>query len=133
MCSNLIKVYTDAATKHNPGPTGLGALIVVNGQQKQLTGSLFQADNHEGEFAAATMAFDYLKDHFNHSATVLFYTDSRLLSDAVGKNYAKHYQQELTVLTSLMDEFQMVITQWIPDSQNHGAHHLANEALHKLE
>lgn len=129
----MIKVYTDAATRHNPGPTGLGALIINNGQQTQLTGSLKLADNHEGEFAAAKMAFTYLQNHFAADETILFYTDSRLLSDAIGKNYAKHYEQELSALTSLLDYFQLVVTQWIPDKENHGAHHLANEALHQVE
>ena len=129
----MIKVYTDAATRTNPGPTGLGVLIIHHGQQIQLTASLNQADNHEGEFAAAKMAFQYLKSHFTATETILFYTDSRLLSDAIGKNYAKHYEHELDELTSLMDYFQLVVTQWIPDKQNHGAHHLANEALHQIE
>lgn len=129
----MIKIYSDAATRHNPGPTGLGALIINQGKQTQLTACLERADNHEGEFAAAKLAFTYLKEHFPAQETILFYTDSRLLSDAIGKNYAKHYADELAELTSLMDYFQLVVTQWIPDSQNHGAHHLANEALHRLE
>lgn len=32
----MIKLYTDAATKGNPGPTGLGMLVVKDGQQQQL-------------------------------------------------------------------------------------------------
>lgn len=32
----MIKLYTDAATKGNPGPTGLGMLIVKDGHQQQL-------------------------------------------------------------------------------------------------
>lgn len=129
----IIKVYSDAACRQNPGPTGLGALIVANGQQIQLSGQRNHMDNHEGEFAAAMMAFNYLKDHFKASDTVLYYTDSRLVADSVGKNYAKHYPDLLASLVQLMDYFQLVVTQWIPDAQNHGAHHLANEALHKME
>ncbi|HIX35062.1 MAG TPA: ribonuclease HI family protein [Candidatus Limosilactobacillus merdigallinarum] len=129
----MIKVYSDAATRHNPGLTGLGVLIVKDGKQTQLTGNLQHADNHEGEFAAAKLAFTYLKDHFATNETILFYTDSRLLSDAIGKNYAKHYEKELAELTPLLDYFQLIVTQWVPDQHNHGAHHLANEALHQLE
>lgn len=129
----MIKMYTDAATKGNPGPTGLGVLIIHDGQQFQLTDTLARANNHEGEFAAAAFGFAYLANHFANGQTILFYTDSRLLSDAVGKNYAKHYQDELGRLNRLMARFPTVVTQWVPDSQNTGAHHLANQALKSLE
>ena len=129
----MIKLYTDAATKGNPGPTGLGALILVGHQQFQLTSTLPQADNHQGEFVAARFGFDYLIRHFPDEQTVLFYTDSRLLSDAIGKNYTKHYQKELAALNPLLQHFPTVVTQWIPESQNRGAHNLANQALHKIE
>lgn len=129
----MLKIYTDAATKGNPGPTGLGILIIDQHQQQQLTASLEQATNHEGEFAAAIAGFQYLVEHYDHSETVLFYTDSRLLSDAVGKNYTKHYQPQLTKLSQLMDQFPTVVTQWVSERENHGAHNLANQALQQLE
>lgn len=129
----MIKMYTDAATKGNPGPTGLGVLIIRNGQQKQLSYQLGNASNHQGEFAAATYGFQYLvqKDYGNEP--ILFYTDSRLLSDAIGKAYSKHYQKQLDKLLKYIDQLGTVVTQWVPESENHGAHHLANQALHQLE
>lgn len=129
----MIKIYTDAATKNNPGPTGLGALIVVNHQQIQLTDHVPNVSNHLGEFMAAQLGFQYLVDHFAPEEVILFYTDSRLLSDAVSKNYAKHYAAPLKELLTLMDHFSTVITQWVPEAENHGAHHLANQALHQIE
>ncbi|MGM9892106.1 ribonuclease HI family protein [Limosilactobacillus sp.] len=129
----MLKLYTDAATKGNPGPTGLGALVLADHQQFQLTKTLPLADNHQGEFAAATFGFEYLIQHFPDERTVLFYTDSRLLSDAIGKNYTKHYQAELARLNELIAHFSTVVTQWIPDRENGGAHHLANQALKSLE
>lgn len=129
----MITIHTDAATKGNPGPTGLGILIVANKQQHQLTGSLRCASNHQGEFAAAIQGFQYLVDHYQPNELVMFETDSKLLSDSIKKSYAKHYGDQLTTLMKLIDYFDAVVTQWVPDSQNHGAHHLANQALHHLE
>ncbi|WP_251576018.1 ribonuclease HI family protein [Limosilactobacillus agrestimuris] len=129
----MIKIYTDAATKGNPGPTGLGILIVDQHHQQQLSQTLEAATNHEGEFAAAIAGFQYLVKHYNHNETVLFYTDSRLLSDAIGKNYTKHYQSQLTTLNQLLSQFSTVVTQWVSERDNHGAHNLANQALQKLE
>lgn len=129
----MIKIYTDAASKGNPGPTGLGALIIADHQQFQLSTPYQQTDNHHGEFAAAIFGFQYLVDHFAQQQPVLFYTDSRILSDAIGKNYTKHYKEELAQLNQLMEHFSTVVTQWIPEKQNQGAHHLANQALQQVE
>ncbi|MBD5806694.1 reverse transcriptase-like protein [Lactobacillus sp. 0.1XD8-4] len=128
----MIKIYTDAATKGNPGPTGIGAVIIADHKQVQLSIPTTIMDNHHGEFAAAQFGFKYLINHFSKNETILFYTDSRILSDAIGKNYTKHYKKELDDLNRLMAFFNIVITQWIPESQNNGAHNLANQALHKL-
>lgn len=129
----MLKIYTDAATLGNPGPTGLGVLIVNNQQQIQLKQSLTLATNHEGEFKAAIMGFKYLVDHYSAAETVLFYTDSRLVSDAIGKNHSKTFTDQLDSLTNYLDYFTLVVTQWVPEKQNQGAHQLANQALRKLE
>ena len=123
----MIKLYTDAATKGNPGPTGLGMLVVKDGQQQQLKAFLPRASN-----AAAIEGFAYLKKHFSNQETVLFYTDSRLLSDAVGKEHARHYENVLNELLTSMDDFKTVVVQWVPEKENQGAHQLANQALHEL-
>lgn len=129
----MIKMYTDAATKNNPGPTGLGALILVNHYQIQLTDHAHQVSNHTGEFLAAQLGFRYLVEHYAKDEVIMFYTDSRLLSDAIGKNHSKHYAPLLRDLNTLMNQFSTVVTQWVPESQNRGAHHLANQALHQIE
>lgn len=129
----MIKLYTDAATKGNPGPTGLGILIVTPQQTLQEKQTLVQATNHQGEFAAAIAGFRLVQQHFTGDDTVLFYTDSRLVSDAIGKNYAKHYDSELQQLTQLFEYFNFVVTKWVPEKENMGAHQLANQALHSIE
>ena len=63
---------------------------------------------------------------------MLFYTDSRLLSDAVGKEHARHYENELNELLTSMNDFKTVVVQWVPEKENQGAHQLANQALHEL-
>lgn len=128
----MIKLYSDAATKGNPGPTGLGWLIVTDGKQSQQNASLKLADNHHGEFAAAIAAFSDLSERFSTDQVVIYYTDSRLVADAIGKGYAKHYQKELDQLLTLIDTFPTVVTQWVSEGQNRGAHTLANQALNHM-
>lgn len=129
----MIKLYTDAATRGNPGPTGLGILVVSPDETIQAKQTLPNASNHEGEFAAAIAGFNFIRERFAPSETVLFYTDSRLVSDAVGKNFAKHYESQLAELSASMAYFTVVITKWVAEKQNQGAHHLANQALQTLK
>ena len=125
----MIKLYTDAATKGDPGPTGLGALILADQQQIQVKKFAGQYSNHQGEFLAAQFGFQTLIERYPDADVIFFLTDSRLLADAIGKNYSKHYPDELAALLALIDHFSTVSTQWVPEKENHGAHHLANQAL----
>ena len=46
----MIKVYMDASTKGNPGPSGGGILIVHENRQEQLKVPLSEGSNHQAEF-----------------------------------------------------------------------------------
>ena len=95
----MIKIYTDGATIGNPGPTGLGALIVEEQHQIQLKQAYpTQVTNHEAEFLAAIFGFQYLIDHHKNPDSILFYTDSLLLSDTATKN---NYTLYLNVVVQL--------------------------------
>lgn len=126
----LIKIFTDAATQGNPGPSAAGIIIVVDGQQIQLKSKLGQANNHAAEFQAAIWGFQQLARYAHADDTIMFYTDSRIVADAVGKQYAKNFSDSFQELTRLIDRYHMVLTEWIPDKQNRGAHNLALQALH---
>lgn len=51
----------------------------------------------------------------------------------LAKIIVKHYKLQLDQLNHLMDQFTTVVTQWISERENHGAHNLANQALQRLE
>lgn len=130
----IIKLYVDAAS-HAQHPmtndhSGAGILIIANGQQHQLKQIVPAPDNHQAEFQAAIAGFTAVAEMATTDTTVMFFTDSRLVADAVGKGSMKHYPDLTTQLLHLQDHFQLVITQWIPDRDNHGAHQLALQALH---
>ncbi|WP_295774074.1 ribonuclease HI family protein [uncultured Limosilactobacillus sp.] len=127
----MIKIYSDAAVSGNPGPAGAGCLIIINGQQHQFSHSLPATDNHHAEFMAAIWAFEQLAQFKSADQIIFFYTDSRLVSDAIGKGYAKKYAAELSRLLTLIDQYPTVVTEWLPEKLNHGAHQLALQALHQ--
>ncbi|GHP12798.1 ribonuclease HI [Lentilactobacillus fungorum] len=129
----MFKVYSDAAVNQKSQKAAIGILIIHNGQQLQVKSPIKAVDNHEAEFIAAINAFKKLiavaddPDEF-----VFYYTDSKIVIDSLNKGYAKHFQPEVNQLLALQDQFSTVINTWIPDSQNHGAHYLASQALHTM-
>lgn len=128
----MYTLYTDAATDADTQQSAAGILIVHDGSQTQLKASLPDGDNHHAEFYAALAGFDALIELLNHATddiSVRHFTDSKILADSIEKKYAKHYQPLVNDLLSKHDHFAMVITQWVPEKQNQGAHNLAQQAL----
>ncbi|QMU07687.1 ribonuclease HI family protein [Levilactobacillus suantsaii] len=132
----MYSLYTDAATQPQSGLSAGGILLIHDHQQTQTSLPLQATTNHLAEFEVATLAFTRLAHTLGAqcaTTTVLFYTDSLLVSQSVAKRYAKHYQSEVDALLSAQRPFQLVLTQWVPEKQNQGAHTLANQALHARE
>jgi len=129
----MLKLYTDAATKGNPGLGGAGILIVSQTDQIQLHYPLPEMSNHEAEFHAAILGFDYLLAHGPLPDMLSYYTDSRLVIDALDKRYAKHYPALVSDLLARVDQFPLVIWQWASDKNNHGAHSLAQQGLRQAQ
>lgn len=125
-----MQLYTDAATEPTTEHSAAGVLLIENGEQHQLKQPLPTTDNHTAEFLAAIAGFKQLLDHYGPAQTVFFYTDSKIVAESISKGYSKNFNVELQILLRLQDQCQVVITQWIPESQNHGAHQLAQQGLH---
>lgn len=131
----MFSLYTDAATQPQTGLSAGGILIIQDHHQTQLKTVLTATTNHTAEFEIARIGFEHLLTLTTKPAetTVLFYTDSQIVSDSVAKRYAKHYQLWVDALLAVQDPFQLVLTQWVPERENRGAHTLANQALHSAE
>ncbi|MBH88878.1 MAG: ribonuclease HI [Magnetovibrio sp.] len=76
-----VKIYTDGACSGNPGPGGWGALLLWNGQEKELYEGEFETTNNRMELMAAIMALEHLK----RSMEVDLFTDSTYLRDGITK------------------------------------------------
>ncbi|KRK98053.1 ribonuclease HI [Secundilactobacillus odoratitofui DSM 19909 = JCM 15043] len=129
----MFTLYTDAATETDSGRSAAGILIIHDGKQQQLKQVLPNGDNHQAEFAAALAGFKALMTLLGDTAsqtTVRYFTDSKIVADSLLKHYAKHYQAQVDELLALHQRFAIVVTQWVPEKQNQGAHHLAQQALH---
>lgn len=131
----MIKMYTDASTKNNPGPSGAGIVIMTEKRYEQLSFPLEnEMSNHEAEFEALLKGLNYLIEHQLTNETLMMYTDSKLLASAIKKNYVKKeiFNDYLTLIQERLKHFPLFFIHWIPESQNKGADHLARQALQKI-
>jgi ribonuclease HI len=78
-----VTVYTDGSCLGNPGPGGWAAILMWNGERKEISGGLSPTTNNRMEIMAVIRALELLK----RRCTVHLYTDSRYLHDAVEKNW----------------------------------------------
>jgi ribonuclease HI len=76
-----VEIYTDGACSVNPGPGGWGALLLFNGNEREITGGEFETTNNRMEMTAAIEALSQLK----RPCQVDVYTDSIYVRDGITK------------------------------------------------
>lgn len=129
----MLKIYLDASTKGNPGPSGGGIVLVGEQIHEQLSFPLEELSNHQAEFAVMQKALSLLIERNLHQQTCMFFTDSKVVAQTIDKDHTSNpaFQGYLTTIRSLLNQFSLAIIQWIPESQNKGADHLARQGLSK--
>ncbi|MEO1770479.1 ribonuclease HI family protein [Candidatus Enterococcus ferrettii] len=129
----MIKVFTDAATNAQEKKSGGGILIVDDTQQTQLAIPLKEEDNHTAELAALLYAMRYLLDQHLADQNVLLYSDSKTAIKILDQGRTKNnrFLPYLMEFNELAPQFTLLVLQWIPESKNKGADHLARQGLQK--
>ncbi|MGG5331545.1 ribonuclease HI family protein [Enterococcus sp. AZ163] len=129
----MIKVFTDAATNAQEKKSGGGILIVDDTQQTQLAIPLEEEDNHTAELAALLYAIRYLLDQHLTDQNVLLYSDSKTAIKILDQGRTKNnrFLPYLMEFNELAPQFTLLVLQWIPESKNKGADHLARQGLQK--
>jgi ribonuclease HI len=79
-----ITIYTDGAARGNPGPGGLGVVMISGPHRKEISEGYRCTTNNRMELLAVIRALEALK-HKGSDVTV--YTDSRYVADAVTKRW----------------------------------------------
>lgn len=129
----MIEVYIDGASAGNPGPSGAGIFINVNGKVERYSIPLCVMSNHEAEYYAFIEALKICRK--NGYQVVSFRTDSELVNRAVEKEFVKNKQFAplLEEALTLSKEFDLFFMKWIPSSENKSADELARAAIRKNE
>jgi ribonuclease HI len=84
MAQGEIVIYTDGAARGNPGPGGLGVVMLYGKHRKELSEGFRLTTNNRMELLAVIRGLETLK---RDDLIVKIYTDSRYVSDAVNKGW----------------------------------------------
>ena len=77
--STAVTIWTDGACSGNPGPGGWGALMIWNGQTRELMGGDSDTTNNRMELTAAAEALESL----TRPTKVELYTDSQYVRQGI--------------------------------------------------
>jgi len=77
----VVRIYTDGACKGNPGPGGWGAILQMDGKEKELFGGEPQTTNNRMELMAVIRALETLKP----PCEVAVYTDSQYVQKGISE------------------------------------------------
>ena len=76
-----VEIYSDGACKGNPGLGGWGALLVFNGQEKEIFGGERNTTNNRMELMAVIQALTVLK----RPCEVVVHTDSQYVQKGISE------------------------------------------------
>jgi ribonuclease HI len=136
---SFIKVYTDGASKGNPGPAGIGAIIYdendfIISSCREYLGT---ATNNQAEYKALIKSAGLVKELIESGDRIIdrieFYSDSDLMVNQVNFDFQVK-EPELALLNHKfhvkMKKLAKPFTiSYIPREKNKAADRLANEAI----
>jgi ribonuclease HI len=106
--ADAIIVYTDGACTGNPGPMGIGAVIVDGKQRREVSEYLGEGTNNIAELTAIERALQLCP----HDRTVIVHSDSAYALGLLGKNWKAKANVELVArLRKLAAQFKDV--RWV--------------------
>ncbi len=89
MSQGEIVVYTDGAARGNPGPGGLGVVMIYGNHRKEISEGYRLTTNNRMELLAVIRGLEALK---RDDLGVRIYTDSRYVADAVNQGWVFNWE-----------------------------------------
>lgn len=129
-------IYTDGASRGNPGPASYGFMILdEKGKLLHKEGRYIGiATNNVAEYTAVLEALKKVREKFalNGRVNIQFYADSKLVAEQLSGRFkvkSVHLRQIFDRIKMLAPELGAVTFSHIPRSKNTQADRLANQAL----
>lgn len=127
----MIEIYTDGASRGNPGPSGAGIYIKTAAKNIEYIIPLPVMTNHEAEFHAVVEALKICLQQFP-GEILSFRADSKIVVHAIENKYVRNklFQPLLIEIQEMISHFPYVFIKWIPSQANSNADRLAKQAIH---
>lgn len=127
-----VEIYTDGACSGNPGPAGVGAVLLCKDKRKEISKGIGHSTNNRAEIQAVIEALSALKHP--EKTEVTLYTDSQLVSGLLQGTYKakknKDLVDKMTTLSANLRSLEVVkIRGHNGNPLNELAHSLARDAI----
>ncbi|MBF0200201.1 MAG: ribonuclease HI [Desulfamplus sp.] len=100
---NAVTIFTDGASSGNPGPSGIGAVLIYGKHEKEISEFIGESTNNIAELSAIQRALSQLK---RRDLPVRLFTDSNYAIGMLTKEWKASRNRELIVdIKKLMAEF----------------------------
>ncbi len=87
----MIELFTDGASKGNPGPGGFGVILRAGQHYKEISGGFRKTTNNRMELLAVIVGLEAIK---KPGQNVTIYSDSKYVVDAVEKRWVFGWLQK---------------------------------------
>ena len=87
----MVLIYTDGASRGNPGPGGFGAVMLYGTLRKELSEGFRLTTNNRMELLSVIAALEALK---KENTTVTIYSDSKYVVDSVEKKWVFGWEKK---------------------------------------
>jgi ribonuclease HI len=87
----MISIYTDGASRGNPGPGGYGVVMLAGTLRKEISEGFVLTTNNRMELMSVIVALEALK---KEGTAVTIYSDSKYVIDAVEKKWVFGWEKK---------------------------------------
>ncbi len=88
---NQINIYTDGASRGNPGPGGYGILLEYQGHVKKMSEGFQLTTNNRMELLAVIIALETIKESGHE---VVVFSDSKYVIEAVNQGWVFNWEKK---------------------------------------
>ncbi len=130
-----ITIYTDGGARNNPGPSGVGVVIVDESGDviKEVSKYIGVQTNNWAEYEAVVLGFETAKALGLKERNIEFRLDSQLVQQQLTGSYKikepSLFEQFIKIHNFQVKDFTNVVFTHIPREENSEADRLANEAM----
>lgn len=89
--SHHITIYTDGASRGNPGPGGYGIILMSGDHRKEISEGFRHTTNNRMELLSVIVALESLKGSGHH---VTIYSDSKYVVDSINQKWVWGWAQK---------------------------------------